>query len=177
MMRPAEVEQGEVEHRVPGKGVANLAVERVGLVLVEAEDIGPRLDAGHLPAQPGDAGADQHGRKPCGVSPTKTVGEETECQGAGCEKENPDPDRPVRRPVDARVACADLPGFGVFHLAAVSHVRSFAEWAGVSQCFEPVSARVRERRAEKSPPSWRDEPQRRWGTCNCGRVWQGKDTR
>src|SRR5271157_2053918 len=43
-----EVEEGKVEDGIPGEGVADAAIERIGLVLVETEDVGAGLHAWRL---------------------------------------------------------------------------------------------------------------------------------
>ena len=56
-----EVEESEAEDGVPGEGVADAAVERVGLVFVEAKDVGAGFGAGEAAAEGGDAGGDEYG--------------------------------------------------------------------------------------------------------------------
>jgi len=120
-----EVEQGEVEGGVPGEGVADAAVEGIGAVLVEAKDVGSGLSAGQLAAQAGDAGSDEDDGHPGPVGPVKAAGEEGECEGAGGEEEDPDPDGPVTEAVDGGVAFAELALPGIFHFSAILHCQKF----------------------------------------------------
>ena len=43
-----KVEQREIEQRIPGEGVADAAIERVGPVFSEAQDVGRGFGAGEL---------------------------------------------------------------------------------------------------------------------------------
>jgi hypothetical protein len=130
----AEVEEGEGEDCAPGEGVADATVEGVGLVLVEAEDVGARFGAGEAAAQGGYAGADEDGDEPGEVAASEAVGEEREGQRAGGEEEDPDPDGPVGEAVESSVAFPNFSLPRIFDLAAVLHMgSSFAEGLGAGQ--------------------------------------------
>lgn len=128
-----EVEEREAKDGVPGEGVADAAVEGVGLVLVEAEDVGCGFGAGEFSAICGYACADEDQQEPGQVAASEAVGEEREGKRAGSEEEDPYPEGPVCRPIEACVALADFAGVGVFQLAGVLHGVSFAEvWGRVN---------------------------------------------
>ena len=105
-------EAGGVQHRkgdhlAPRQRVAHPAVQRVGPILGEAEDVRGGLDAWQLAAQPRDAGAGEHDRQPARHSPIESALEQVEGQRPRRDEEDPDPDRPVREPVGDLVAGAE----------------------------------------------------------------------
>ena len=59
MTRPSEIERREVYHSVPREGVADLAIERIRLVLIEAQDVWLGFAAGHLTPNACDACTDE----------------------------------------------------------------------------------------------------------------------
>src|SRR3984885_7561402 len=78
-----EVQQREAENCVPGEGVADAAVEGIGLVFVEAQDVGERLRAGKLSAQGGEACPCQYSEEPGQVSRSESAREQEERQRSG----------------------------------------------------------------------------------------------
>ncbi len=122
----SEVEQGEAEDGVPGEGVADAAVEGVGLVFVEAKDVGAGFGSRKAAAEGGDAGGDEHEAEPDEVAAVETAGEEAEREWAGGEEEDPDPDGPVGSSVEARIAAANLALAGELYFSAIAHRGSFA---------------------------------------------------
>ena len=117
-----KVHEGEVDCGVPGEGVADAPVKRVGFVLVEAQDIGAELAARQLGAVAGDAGTDQHQGQPDSVGEREPVREEREDQRAGGEEEDGNPKRPVGEPVTGGISLANLTFVGKFQLSAVAHI-------------------------------------------------------
>ena len=61
--QPAGVQHRERDDLAPRGGVADAAIERVGAILGEANDVRRRLAAGQLAEQSGDPGAEQHDRQ------------------------------------------------------------------------------------------------------------------
>jgi hypothetical protein len=122
------VEHGVGDDFAPGKGVADAAVERVGPVLVEAEDVRGVLDAGQLAEPPGDARADQDERQPGHDLAIRAVGEQRERDRAGGDEENPDPDRPVRQAVARLVFGAKDTIGGKFNPLGVSVTEFVRRW-------------------------------------------------
>ena len=116
-----EVERGEADGGVPGEGIADAAIERVGLVLVKAQDVGLGFDAGQAAAQAGDACTHQHHREPEQMADVRASGEERERKRAGREEEDGNPQRPVREAVEALVARADLALVGELQGTTVGH--------------------------------------------------------
>jgi len=81
-----EIEESEGEDGAPGEGVADSAVEGVGLVLVEAKDVGAGFGSGKAAAKCGDAGGDENDGEPEEVGGVKAAGEEAEGERARGEK-------------------------------------------------------------------------------------------
>ena len=129
-----EVQQGEAEDGVPGEGVADATVERVGLVFVEAKNVGVWFGAGKASAECGDAGGNHDDSEPDEIAAVHAVGEEAEGEGSRGEEEDPDPDGPVGGTVEARIAAANRSRIGELYFSAVAHRRSFAEG------WEPVNS-------------------------------------
>ncbi len=142
-----EVEESKAEDGVPGEGVADAAVEGVGLVFVEAEDVGTGLGAGKASAKGGDAGCDENEREPDEIAAVHAVSEEAEGEGAGSQEEDPYPNGPVGCAVEGRVASAKLALTGELYFSAVAHRAEFRRDAGVRQCGSLVRAAggIRER--------------------------------
>ena len=103
---------GDVQHRksndlAPRERVAHAAIERVGPIFREPNDVGRGSTPGSRPRQAGDSGADQHGAEPQRHPAIETAFEQIEGQRPGRDEEHPDPDRPVREAVADLVALAD----------------------------------------------------------------------
>src|SRR5581483_1951814 len=90
-----EVEKREVQRGVPREGVTDLAIERVRLVFVEADDVGPVLAAGKLREISRDEHARQHHAEPQAVEPREAMREERERERPRRQEKYPDPDRQV----------------------------------------------------------------------------------
>ena len=134
--KPGQVEEGKAQDGVPGKGVADAAVERVGLVFVEAQYVGAGFCAGKASAEGGDAGSNQDDSEPDKIARVHAVREKAEGERAGGEEEDPDPDGPVGCTVEARVAAANLALVGQLYFSAVAHRRSLAEALGARQSVD-----------------------------------------
>ena len=80
---------------VPREGVADAPVERIGLVLVEAQNVGRRLDARQLATEAGDAGADEHRCQPRPIDPMEAPVKEAESERPGRQKKHPNPNGPM----------------------------------------------------------------------------------
>ena len=108
--QPGDVQHGKRDHLAPGERVADAAIDRVGTILGEADDVGLRLDAGKAAAQarrcpvPTSTAASQSA-----IRVSKPLREEIERQRPGRDEEHPNPDRPVRQPVADFVPFPDAP--------------------------------------------------------------------
>src|SRR5258706_10299485 len=100
------VEQNEGQKIRPGGGVADAPIQRIRVVLGEAQDVGFGLDSGELPEPSGDSAYQQHDAEPDGHARIEPAREEIEGERARRDKKNEDPDGPVRDPVVRLVAFA-----------------------------------------------------------------------
>ena len=89
--------------------VTDAAIERVGAIFGETNDVGSRLAAGQLPKQACDAGANQNNAQPRQQALVETALEQIEGERARRDEEHENPDRPVIEAVMQLVANADLP--------------------------------------------------------------------
>jgi len=126
----SQVEEGKVECGVPGEGVADAAIEGIGLVLVKADDVGAWLRAGQLAAKARDACAEEDGGEPGQIAPVKTTGKERKGEGAWGEEKDRDPNGPMAEAVDAGVALADLALVGKVKFSAILHWGEFLRAKG-----------------------------------------------
>ena len=123
----------EGEQRAPCEGVTDASIQRIRPVLIEAQNVGARLDAGQLPAQAGHACAREHSHQPCEIGPSHTASEEAKGKRAGHKEEDPDPDGPVRQAIVRFVPFSNSPRVRVLHWTVVWHIRR------VSQSGPPAS--------------------------------------
>ena len=114
-----DVQHRERDDRAPRERVADAPIERVRLVLGEADDVRRGLDARQLPEQARDAGAGEHDAQPRRHAPVEAVREQIERERPGRDEEGPDPDRPVVQAIADLVALADLPIRRALHQARV----------------------------------------------------------
>src|SRR5215470_17398565 len=103
-----DIQHGERNHFTPGECVADAAIQRIGTILREPDDVRLRLDSREPAAQSGDAGPNQHRAEPQRHPRVETVLEQVERQRPGRDEENENPDRPVVEPVIKLVAFANL---------------------------------------------------------------------
>jgi hypothetical protein len=120
-----EVEQGEGNGDGPGEGVADAAVDGVGAVLGETEDIGGGFDAGEFPEEAGEAGSDEDDAEPGGHAGVKAAGEEVEGQRAGSDEEDEDPDGPVEEAVVELISGAESAVACVLEFYVFGHCSSW----------------------------------------------------
>ncbi len=81
-----EIEQSEGEDGAPGEGVADAAVDGIGLVFVKAEDVGAGLGAGELAVEGGDAGCDEDGGSQRRLPRPKPWAKREKVSGPGARK-------------------------------------------------------------------------------------------
>jgi hypothetical protein len=62
----SDIEYSERDDLAPRERVTDATVQRVRPIFRKADDVGLRLDAGQLPTQACDSGADEHGAQPQG---------------------------------------------------------------------------------------------------------------
>ena len=89
--------------------VTDAAVQRVGTILGEPDDVRRRLAAGQLAEQAGDRGSDDYDSKPSHQSPIEAMLEQVERERAGRNEKHEDPDWPVVESVVELVPSPNLP--------------------------------------------------------------------
>ncbi len=113
---PGEIQDEVRDGRTPREGVADAAIERVGPVFGETDDVRGGFAAGQFAAQPGEAGGDHHYQQPPFHVAVEAVGEQLERKRAGDKEKDENPDGPVVEAVIGFVARADFAFAGVFEL-------------------------------------------------------------
>src|SRR3954452_5824031 len=84
-----EIQKREVDQRVPGKRVADPAIQRIRLVFTKAQDVRLWLNARQLAEQTCDAGSDHHHAKPHHIANASTTCKQIERKRTGNQKEYP----------------------------------------------------------------------------------------
>jgi hypothetical protein len=93
------IEDGKCHGRAPGERVTHAAIERIGFVLGESDDVRPRLHARQPASQSRQARSDEHESQPERHTAIETAGEQIKGERPGRDEEHPDPDRPVQEPI------------------------------------------------------------------------------
>ena len=93
--QPTRVETANATNSPHARGVADAAIERVGSIFGEADDVRRGLAARQLAKETGDACPDQNDAEPRQQARVESALEQIECERAGRDEEDENPDRPV----------------------------------------------------------------------------------